>query len=210
VNDDERRLSVWSESEGFPWANHEWMRYLSDVILDKKGDYPPGFHQAVGKYTDEKFVLRLKIWQELQRWRKYALRNPAFWPRLTITNTHPSCDDRVFISDFNEMLLYAAFHGQDDVLQALCETVRLSKPPPTPEPDSDIESVRAVMKAFTKLFKGGGESDWPLKPEVRAAATEILKKAGLPVPKSRRQWTRIFENAGLAKLHQSRPKSKRA
>ena len=41
---------------------------------------------------------------------------------------------------------------------------------------------------------------------MKEAAIEILKKADLPIPESRRQWTRIFEKAGLKELLSAKPK----
>jgi hypothetical protein len=172
-------------------------------------DYPQGFLQAVNRYTKDEFVFRSEIWELLQKWRQYVKRDPESTPWVLLSPPPPYADDREFVAYFKELILAAVFHGQEDILRALSETVRLAQAP-EPAPDSDIESVRAVMKAFRELYKGGGEAHWPLKPEVRAAATDILKTAALPVPSSKRQWSRIFEKAGLAKLRQSRPKSKRA
>jgi hypothetical protein len=176
------------------------MEYQSTLI---ESNYPREFRQAVKQYTDAKFVFRSVIWRELQIWRQYVQRNPEYTPSCW-SPPSPS-DDSVSILHLKMLITAAVFYGQKDILQALSETAIL-----TQAPEPDLDSVHAVIAAFRQLFKGGGEDGWPLKPEVRAAATDILKKTGLPIPESDRQWTRIFNKAGLSKLRQSRRQSKRA
>jgi hypothetical protein len=171
-------------------------------MIDVGKNYPREFLQAIDRYTDAKFVFRSEIWQELQRWRQYAKRNPETTPWFKMTNTHPSCDDRVFIADFKELILAAVFRKEEDILRALVDTVRLAQ---APEPD--MHGVRAAMIAFRDLCKGGvDENNWPLKKEVRERAIEILKENGSLVP-GRREWPRIFKKAGLSKLRNATRRS---
>jgi hypothetical protein len=172
-------------------------------MTDVGKNYPREFLQAVKRYTDTKFVFRTEIWQELQRWRQYAKQNPEFAPWFRITNTHPSCDDRVFIADFKELILAAVFYKEDEILRALIDTVRLAQ---SPEPD--MHGVRVVMIAFRDLCKGDDENDWPLKKEVRKRAVEIFEQAGLRIPKTSSEWARLFKKAGLSKLRNATRRSK--
>jgi hypothetical protein len=173
------------------------------AVEGNRSDYPQEFLQAVNLYTDAKFVFRSEIWQLLRTWREYAKRNPTSAPGFW---SPPSPgDDSVSILHLQQLIMAAVFYGQEDILRALSETAGL-----TQAPDSDIDSVRAVITAFSDLFKGGGKDDWPRKNEVKQAAVDILKAAGLSVPSSRRQWTRIFNDAGLSELQSGKRRKRRA
>ena len=188
---------------GSLWVRGILMRYQMAAVEGNFSDYPQEFLQAVERYTDAKFVFRSEIWRELRRWRQYAKRNPESAPWF-LSPPSPLCDDSVFVVHFKELIIAAVFYGQEDILRALFETARLAQ-----APDPDIEPVRAVITAFRQLFKGGGKDDWPRKKEVKQTAIDILRNAGLPIPSSRRQWTRIFENAGLSKLRSGKRQPKR-
>ena len=162
---------------------------------------------AVVECADMKFVFRSEVWKSLRKWREYVERNPESAPRC---KTEPSStDDRETIEYFKEQILCSVFYGQEDILRALLETVTLPK---APEPDPDMDTVRAVMTAFFELYKGGGKDHWPNKTQVREAATVILNQAGLRVPKNepehKRNWPRIFRKAGLRNLPPAPKKSK--
>jgi hypothetical protein len=183
-------------------------RYRRDVIRGKDCDYPPGFLKAVGKYADKKFIFRSEIWKELQRWKQYAKHHPGFVPEgyLPSRAVPAEFSEREDIENFKNLILFAAFYGQKEILQILLETATLSK---APEPD--VYSVRAVIKAFASLFRGARtdncENDWPKKKEVRQMAEEILKEAGRPIPGTR-EWPRIFRKAGLSGLRSKPRQSK--
>ena len=210
MNEHERALLDWRSGS----ADHVvFMRYWLSVLGIKEnkksdfnyapGSYPAGFFAAVQQYTDMKVVFQSEIFEGLRKWREYAKRDPEVAPPCRIMP--PSTDDRDAVEYFKDLILYAVFHGQKDILQALLDTVTLTKPPVDP----DMHGVLALRRAFNDLFKGGSEDDWPLKKEARERATEILKKAGLPIPKTSSEWARLFRKAGLSELRNATRKSKR-
>jgi hypothetical protein len=178
------------------------VRIIKDVGKKPKfPHYPPGFLKASEQYRDLKRLFRSEHWESLRTWREYAKRNPESAPTdLLLPSSH---DDRENIEYFKDLILAAVFYGEKDVLQAVFDIVTLPKPP-----DPDMHGIRAAIAAFEDLFKGDSEDDWPDKKEVRELATDILKKAGKPIP-VHRQWPRIFDKSGLKALRTSKRKSKR-
>jgi hypothetical protein len=175
--------------------------------VGKKSDYPPEYLEAVARYTKPNSVFRSEIWSWLRTWRAYVERNPKFEPILQPTPPYewdpPSTDDRETVEFFKDLILAAVFYGQEDIVRALSDTVRLTR-----SPDPDMHATRAVMTAFADLFKGGDEDDRPTKKEVRERAIELLKKARSPVPETSPEWARAFKKAGLSTLRTAPRKSK--
>jgi hypothetical protein len=209
VNDREYSLPDWRP---VPADRVTFMRYWLSVLGIKEdknsgfnyapGDYPPGFFEAVRQYTDMKVVFRSEMFEGLRKWRECAKRDPKVVPPCRVMP--PSTDDRDAVEYFKDLILYALFYGQKDILQALLDV--LTEPPDEP----DMHSVRAVIAAFRDLFKGGSEDDWPLKKQVRERAIEILKEADSPIPKSSSEWARIFRKAALSELRNATRRSTRA
>jgi hypothetical protein len=162
--------------------------------------------EAIEKYTEKEFVFQSEIWGWLRTWREYVERNlqfePIFMGSPPYEQTPPSTDEGDIVEYLKNLILCAVFYGQKEILQAVVETAMLTKPP-----EPYINTVRAVIIAFSNLFTGA-ENGYPTKKEVRAAATDILNKARLSAPLDR-EWPKIFKKAGLSKLPQAR-KSKRA
>jgi hypothetical protein len=185
----------------YTWFAATLTRYRQTVIKGKESNYPPEYLKAVEEYTNTKFLFRSELWEGLQKWREHVERNPEPPPWYRLINW--STEDRENAEWFQNLLLYAAFFGEKEIIQTLLETVTLTQPP-----DPDMHAVRAAITAFGNLFKGGGEDDWPLKKEVREAATEILTKASSPIPQTSPEWARVFRKAGLSKLRTARRQSK--
>ena len=192
--------SEWWEYSPWSWFHAALTKYRSDVIVDEaEADYPPEFLKAVGKYADKKFIFQAELVTALQKWKQYIKAHPELLPNVPCVRLLP--DERKEALDFQNLVLGAVFRGDREFLQLLLEVSTLSA---APEPD--MHGVRAVIAAFSDLFRGAtyGEGwsyseEWPTKKEVRQAAEVILKKAGLPVPGDR-EWPRIFRKAGLTKL----------
>jgi hypothetical protein len=179
------------------------------VSRGKHCDYPPGFLKAVEKYADKKFIFRSEIWDGLRRWKQYAKHDPELVPEehlLSPARVGKFFFEREDIENFKNLILFAAFYAQKEILQILLEAATLPK---VPEPD--MNGVRAVIAAFGELFTGAisedCSKDWPTKKEVRRKAEEILKKAVLPIPGAR-EWPRIFRKAGLRELRRASRESK--
>jgi hypothetical protein len=189
------------ESPGLPWDDEVLSRYRRTLVGDKHSDYPPGFMEAVERYTDKEFVFRSEIFGGLRKWREHVERNPE--DGLLCRIRPPTSDDYASTKFFKNLVLVAVFYGNKEILQALFDTVTLTKPP-----EPDMRGARAVIAAFCELFKGIGKDDWPLKKEVRERAIEILKAAGSLIP-GRREWPRIFRKAGLSELRNAKRRSAR-
>jgi hypothetical protein len=181
------------------------MRHQLDVVGDHYADCPREYLQAVERYTNDKLVFKSEIWQHLQKWRRYEKHNPESTPWFVPSPPPPLCDDRAFVAYFKDLILAAVFYGDENIVRALSDTVRLSQDPLDPE----MHAARALMIAFSDLFKGGGEDDWPLKKQVRERAIKILDKARSPIPKTQPEWARAFKKAGLSKLRSATRTSKR-
>jgi hypothetical protein len=153
--------------------------------------------EAVEKYADTKCVLRSQLFARLQEWRQYAQRNRDSVPRFDFLDALNA--DSGNVEKFKNAIMYAVFNGDVEFIDALRDAVTM-----THAPDPDMDAVRAMIAAFCDLFKGDDVKNWPDKPKVRAAATNILNRAHKSVPDSDRQWTRIFAEAGLSDLLQSR------
>jgi hypothetical protein len=169
------------------------------VIRGTLSNYPLDFLKAVQQYADTEFIFSSRMWESLQKWRDHAEHNPDSRPPRPVWGDYER-DER---EHFKNLILSAVFYGDEKFLQRLSKMATRTK-----APDPDMIAVRAVITAFSDLFKGGGEDDWPLKKSVRERAIEILKEAGSPVPRTSSEWARVFRKAGLSKLPHATRKSK--
>jgi hypothetical protein len=184
----------------FPWDLVSLAKHEYKLLGDNQGFYPYPFLQAVEQYVDKKFVFQLTIWEGLQKWREYVERHPEAAPSCRAPSS--STDERDSVEFFKNLILAAAFCGDEKFLQTLRETAAMNK-----APDTNMHGVRAAITAFANLFRS--KKRYPTKKEVKAEAIKILTQTGSLIP-GPREWPRIFQKAGLAGLHNATKRLKPA
>ena len=175
------------------------MRYWQTVFWGYESDFPPEFLKAVEEHADKEFIFRMEMWRRLQHWRGYAERYPDSKPPRT-TELFRDRNDRENVELFKELILSAAFHGDEEFLQILSKTVKLTN---SPEPNMTPE--RAVIAAFSHRFGAHGEDSWPTAMEVDDMAKIFLKSAGQTA--TDRHLKRIRKKVGV-KTRRSKKKRK--
>src|SRR5271165_3789119 len=160
-------------------------------------EWPPGYQEAYENYPGFESDSAQESWDGLDNWRRYEGQSlhlrAAFKPDEEYRES-----ERETVAEFHAQILKAVYEGNSGYLKKLIKAIESQKRPP----GSELNGIRAAIKAFEELFVGRhlhSRDEWPTKQEVRRRAEQILKGAGRPLPVER-HWPRIFKKAGLSEL----------
>ena len=175
-------------------------------------EYPKGYKEACDKYlrgseSAEKLWIRLSILRNLRiAFRKFdpesgedppkGYRELAkFVPEEKLLDTYREFveDAQKNCAEFESRIIKAVYDGDVTFLKKLLKAMQA---PNLPEPEMD--AIKAASTAFQMLFVWKGfrtKENWPTKRQVRFLAERILGYS-----MTDRQWSRVFDLAGLSEL----------